>query len=282
MTTNVGRGVGKLDAEQIARQNPSLIVLRHPSPGLSFYLVNVRIPPFDNAKVREAINEAMDRSFILRTNTFATGVVGGPVFPGSKFDLTPEQWAQLPGYGPNMEQRRARARQLLQEAGFGSGLQVELMYVADDTENQDKAEAMVQLLDAVGITVKLAPRARAETRTRERDGQFQMWTHGYGQPSLDPAATFGTHYLKSSGRNFHGMVNPRIEELYQQQLSLVDDEKRKPLIQEMVREAVRDSALNVLYWRDEAVGYWPYVKNVVAPPTRYSNAAKLEIVWLDR
>ncbi|MCH8195153.1 MAG: hypothetical protein IIB12_03690 [Chloroflexi bacterium] len=161
-------------------------------------------------------------------------------------------------------------------------LELELMQTTGATGHADVAEAITGLLAEIGIKVNRAPRARSETRTREAAGQFQMWNHGYGQPALDPAGTFGTHYLEKSGRNFHSWANPRIEELYLQQLAMLDDNLRRPLIQEMTREAVQDSALNVLYWADEILAYWPYVKGVVVTPSRYTGASKLELLWLDR
>ena len=53
---------------------------------LAYTLVgmNVSKPPFDNPKVREALNIAIDRSQIVEAAYFGKGQPGGPLSPGAE------------------------------------------------------------------------------------------------------------------------------------------------------------------------------------------------------
>ena len=46
--------------------------------------MNTSKPPFDNAKVREALNYALDRTEIVQAALFGAGVPGGPLSPALK------------------------------------------------------------------------------------------------------------------------------------------------------------------------------------------------------
>ena len=87
---------------------------------LAYTLVgmNVSKPPFDNPKVREAVNYAVNRQEIVEAALFGAGVPGGPLSPALK------AWAldvkQFPCYKPDP----AKAQALLKEAGVATPVAV--------------------------------------------------------------------------------------------------------------------------------------------------------------
>ena len=88
-----------------------------PYLGTYYYAINVKRTPFDDPKVRRALPLAIDREAItdkvLKTGELpAYGVV--PPKTGTYGDPYAPDWSSLP-----MPERQAKAKQLLQEAGFG-------------------------------------------------------------------------------------------------------------------------------------------------------------------
>src|SRR5262249_14661362 len=102
-------------------------------------------PPFDNKLVRQAVAYAIDRDAIIH------GVIqgqarrlDGPIGPGTF------------GYNPDLQTRYSynpeRAKQLLAQAGYPNGLDVELQTpVGRYVQDKQSAEAMAQMLTQAGI-----------------------------------------------------------------------------------------------------------------------------------
>jgi peptide/nickel transport system substrate-binding protein len=124
----------------------------HISPlAATFYFAfNTRIPPFDNAKARQAVNYATDRNALVK-------IYGGPKLATPTCQVLPPNF---PGYKPycpytaNPESGKwtapdlAKAKQLVQESGT-AGTAVK---VNSDTTEVDKAygEYFVDLLNKLG------------------------------------------------------------------------------------------------------------------------------------
>jgi peptide/nickel transport system substrate-binding protein len=118
--------------------------------------------PFLDARVREAIDLAIDRTEIARmlgharpaADLVASGVLGHSVVP-----VTP---------GPDL----SRARQLLAEAGFPAGFEVDLDV---RTLQSAHAEPLVARLGALGIRVILRRRDEDEFFSRLRSGGSSLY-----------------------------------------------------------------------------------------------------------
>jgi peptide/nickel transport system substrate-binding protein len=118
-----------------------------PVSGISFVRLPTDVPPFDDVRVRQALNYAVD------VDTIVQALVGGRgkrladffVEGGLGFDPT---LAPYP-YDPD------RARALLAEAGLADGFETALAYTTAD--RQDVARAIVGMLADVGVEVELQP-----------------------------------------------------------------------------------------------------------------------------
>lgn len=123
--------------------------------------LNVSRPPFDNPKVREALNYALDRKAIIAAALYGAGVPAGPLSPALK------QWARpvsdFPCYGHDPQ----KARALLQEAGFSAGQPLVMRVLAARQDIKDIAQVVQAELAEVGIKIDLQ---------NEETGQFvQNW-----------------------------------------------------------------------------------------------------------
>jgi peptide/nickel transport system substrate-binding protein len=128
----------------------------HISPlAATFYFAfNTRIPPFDNAKARQAVNYATDRNALVKIYggpklATPTCQVLPPNFPGYK-PYCP--YTANPGSGKWTAPDLAKAKQLVQQSGT-AGTTVK---VNSDTTEVDKAygEYFVDLLNKLGYKAK--------------------------------------------------------------------------------------------------------------------------------
>ena len=116
-----------------------------------YVTMNVKIPPFDNKLVRQAVNHAINKDRIIR-------IINGRAVPANQ-PLPPA----MPGYDEAYEGYAfdpEKAKALLAEAGFADGIETELFAMNTDP-NPRIAQAIQQDLAAIGITAELKTLAQA-------------------------------------------------------------------------------------------------------------------------
>jgi peptide/nickel transport system substrate-binding protein len=99
-------------AKSTVQQNPNLIHSANPGLVVSHLTLQSEKPPLDDLRVRQALSEAVRREAISELGNQA-GAVGTGVYPLGSWAMPREMRAQLIGYGPDMAQRLAHAKELL-------------------------------------------------------------------------------------------------------------------------------------------------------------------------
>jgi peptide/nickel transport system substrate-binding protein len=107
-------------------------------------MMNVTVKPFDNLKVRQAIAHAIDRKQLI---DLAYNGVGEPWY-----SPVPKGYPYATENVPRYEHDLAKARQLLAEAGYGSGLELTMI---NYDENKLGGEVLAEQLKPVGIKLGL-------------------------------------------------------------------------------------------------------------------------------
>ncbi|HEY8358723.1 MAG TPA: ABC transporter substrate-binding protein [Ramlibacter sp.] len=134
-----------------------------------YVTLNVTQPPFDNVKVRQAVNMAINKDRIVR-------VINGRAVPANQ-PLPPT----MPGYAPDYEGYAydpEAAKALLTEAGFPDGFTTELFAYNTDP-NPRIAQAIQQDLAAIGITAEISSLAQANVIEAGGNGSAPMiWSGG--------------------------------------------------------------------------------------------------------
>jgi ABC-type transport system substrate-binding protein len=116
-----------------------------------YITINTLVKPFDNVKVRQALNMAVNKERVIQ-------VINGRARPATQIlpPLMPGYDSKYKGYGYNPEQAKA----LLAEAGLSKGFTTE-MYVNNVDPNPRIAQVIQQDLAAVGIKVELKTLAQS-------------------------------------------------------------------------------------------------------------------------
>ena len=185
-----------------------------------FVALNNAKKPFSDARVRRALNHALDKKLIIDKVLFGTATPLNGVMSPDAFAFN----AKLPEYPYDL----AKAKKLLAQAGYPKGFEATI-----DTEGafKDLAEAVAALLGKAGVKAKvqvwegavLTPIWREAEKRKERDMYFTSWGNG----SLDPSDIM-VPTLRTDGRgNSAGYSNPQVDKLLDDAEVEVDREKRR-------------------------------------------------------
>jgi len=263
-----------VERERIIKTYP---VLRRPSLTLRFLVMNNKIFPFTDIRVRKAFNYAIDKERI-------TDKVGkGRLISAS--GLIPQGMA---GYQPDDENypySPQKAKELLKEAGFpeGKGLPV-IQYWSSTNAVGPMAEdrIVMECLSDVGIKVKTNYLTNwPEFRKLLEQGKAPLFKYSWGADVPDPDNILGTLFYSKSSLNRAFYQNPEVDALILKAQNEVNYSKRIFLystIQDMVMNDAPVILLNYLAY--EKV-FQPYVRNYKgkALGDHYFN---LKRVWLDK
>ncbi len=117
---------------------------------LAYSLVgmNASRPPFNNPKVREALDTALNRQEIVDAALFGAGVPAGPLSPAM------HDWASDPKSFPCYTPSADHAKALLREAGITTPVAITLL-VLPRQDTRDIAQVVQAQLDKAGFTVAL-------------------------------------------------------------------------------------------------------------------------------
>jgi oligopeptide transport system substrate-binding protein len=206
-----------------------------------FLMVNTRIKPFDDPRLRAALSMAIDRDVLAgKVNVHGQMPANSLVPPGmAGYEPQPPDWAAL-----DKTQRLARARALLAEAGFGPDhpLKVELSYPVSDTARLTLA-ALAAMWKPLGIDVALDAEENRVFNAAVRNHQMQIaytdWIGDYPDPwtflqLLDSRATL------MNGGDYR---SAEYDGLLQQAARTLDPAARMAALESAERVANRDAPL---------------------------------------
>jgi oligopeptide transport system substrate-binding protein len=226
--------------------------------------MNVRVKPFDDRRVRQALNYALDKQHtarLLRGTTVAAHGILPPGMPG--FD------PELPPYPHDV----ARARALLREAGYPDGIDVDYMTI-DDEETEtvaaslqsDLAEAGVRVhLDVTSWAVWLASYSRPDGAAFS----FTSWTPDFPDTLAFFEPRFHSRYIKdSASTNDSFYRNPELDGMLDAAREERDPDKRAA----MYRRAER-----ILY--DDAPWIWDYHRRWTEVTQPYVRGYEPHPIW---
>jgi len=106
---------------------------------------NTKRAPFDNEKVRHALQYAVDRDTLLKTAALGQGAVSGILSPALG------NWVLGVDKYPEYKRDVAKAKALLAEAGFANGFEFKIMAPSNYPVDLNSAIALSEQLKEVGI-----------------------------------------------------------------------------------------------------------------------------------
>jgi peptide/nickel transport system substrate-binding protein len=279
-----GSGWNKTNAENARAGAPKLVVVEADSNVNDNVLVNFKRAPFTDARVRRAINLALDRKAYLVGPRQGAATFGGALLPhpAGVWGLPAAEIAKLPGMGDPAKQK-AEATKLLAEAGFGPQNPLKLtvstralaIYV-------DTASWMVDQLQQVGIEATLEQIETGVWHPKMTRLEYQVALNLTGVGIDDPDAQLFENYRCGSQRNFSGYCSEEIDRLMTEQSQTLDRAKRLALVQVIDRKLQADGARPILGWAKQYEVHWPHVRGWAVHENSIYNVSRRQDVWLDK
>jgi len=249
---------GKTEEVRVDPQYRQYQRVRKPTLSLLFIGFNTRLKPFDDVRVRQAFNYAVNREQIVREITRMGSIPASEVLPPG-----------MPGHDPNLIKYYYdpdKAKRLLAEAGYpnGAGFPVVQLWASSKAESTNAELAAYQeYLAKIGVQVDI--RLEADWPTYFRmvgEGKLPMFRLSWSAVIPDPD-DFLSRQLHSEGTsNWSFYRNPQVDSLLEQARKELEYRRRIALYHEVERLIIEDAPwINQHYHVFEHL-YQPYVHGV--------------------
>ncbi len=239
--------------------------------GLYYYVINVRIEPLNDARVRKALSLAIDREYIVKTvmkgnQTAGTGFVPENIMDGdTEFrEIGGEFFSPL---SKDYETNIIEARKLMAEAGYpnGEGFPV-IEFKTNPGAHVIVAETIQEMWkEALGISMSIVSEEWSVFSQTRFDGNFQIARHGgvggYNHP-MSFLAPLRTGNVNNEGRYSSVAYDNALEE----SLNAKMEEARKAALHKAEKIAYEDMPFIPLYYYSISVMQNPKLTGVVYDP----------------
>ncbi|HZQ01281.1 MAG TPA: ABC transporter substrate-binding protein [Reyranella sp.] len=234
---------------------------------------NHSVKPFDNKKVRQAVNYAIDSNLIIKRLVKDKAYRAVSWLPPSSaaFDKTAKPYP----YDPD------KAKKLLAEAGLPNGFEFELTTSQNESWGLPIVEAIIPMLGKVGI--KLKPKLVEVTVLTEiaMKGEHQAYI-GSNLTGPDSLATLRCYYSKTprTACNYTGYSNPAYDKLLDDAAQQSDPAKRDELLKQANNVLYEDAPVWFFNYNKAVLAYQPWVHGLQANPTEITHQYP-EDIWVD-
>jgi oligopeptide transport system substrate-binding protein len=235
------------------REHPELIRI-DPYEGAYFYRINVKRKPFDNPKVRLALNLAIDRESIVKNITRGKQKPATGYVPPGMGDYEP---LDVIHYDPE------RARQLLAEAGYPNGKGFPKFSILTNTNQWHRtvAEAIQQMWkQELNIDAGIENQEWKVYLDSQNSLNYDVSRSGWIGDFMDPV-TFLSIWRTGDGNNNTGWSNPEYDQLLDQAAQTGDPQKRFSILHEAERLWLSEPSGILIYWYTLVYNLDPSVKN---------------------
>jgi ABC-type transport system substrate-binding protein len=240
MMTNVAiTNLSNKEGVQLEKESKELRVDYIKNAAFFFFFMNTSVAPFDNPKVRQAVNLALDRQAMFSIFGVAGfDTLAPPLGSGSWFGRTAEEIAQLPGWrqlnGAKHPDDIAKAKALMAEAGHPDGFKVEMM-VRQVVEFPDQAVVYKEQLKKLGIEATIKLEESSTGFARYLKGDWVCAAQGGAHFVIEPDAILGRNWMPAgTWAKYSRNVPPKWwQEAYAQQAGEANKDKRKAILRKM-------------------------------------------------
>ena len=193
---------------------------------IGYLAMNTSKPPFDDVRVRRAINMAIDKAAIIEAVYQGAGVVAKNPIPPT-----------LPAYNDDIEDYPydpAAAQQLMIEAGLAEGFDTDLWYIPVSRPYNPNGKRVAELIQydlaKIGIRANLVSDEWSAYRQKLQDGETSMalygWTGDNGDPDNFLDVLLGCTAARIGGNNIARWCNRDYDKLVNDAKLITDQDAR--------------------------------------------------------
>ena len=166
----------------LMRKDPNIVLVAQEGLNVGYIAFNVEKKPFDDKRVRQALNLAVNKKAILDTVYQGAGTIAKNPIPPTLWSYN-DKVVDYP-YDP------AKAKALLAQAGLAAGAEIDLWYLPVTRPYNPDGKRMAELIQSdwekVGVKARLVTYEWGEYRKRSRAGEQASIMYGWSGDNGDP------------------------------------------------------------------------------------------------
>ena len=265
-----------LDPEQLAnvKGNANLQLFAFPGRTVYFIAWNNRRPPFNDARVRQAMTLGIDRKQITEALLRGYGQVAvSPIPP----------WSPLAPDVQPLPFDRMKALQLLADAGYtikgnaqfvtnaaGQPIHITLL-TSNQPLNVSAAQVLQAMLHNIGVQVDVQPMEfqtfLAQYKARNFDAAFANWVMDSFQVASAPYALFSSSLANvPESSNRAGVASPQLDQLMAKAAAETSERAARSDWKDFVEELQKEQPFTFMFWWAEMSAADKRVHGVVMDP----------------
>jgi len=257
---DVLEGVRWSAVDEIKKNAPAVKWKRWVSTGGTFLSMRVDTKPFDDIRVRRALNMAVNKQEIVASYYGGNAVLFGyPMHPDyvgyyEPLDKMPVAAQELFVYNPE------KAKALLAEAGFPKGFSFKVQVCSCAPDHMDLLPLVAAYLDKVGVKLEIQPMeygAFLSAMTTKTHAAGYLMQNGHTNPTTSIRKSFVTKQTWNPSLYSDPEFDKRMAAAYLER----DESKRQLLIKLMTRDIVEKAPYIWLPTPHVYSAWWPWVKN---------------------
>ncbi|WP_047985719.1 ABC transporter substrate-binding protein [Ornithinibacillus californiensis] len=253
----------------------NLILYERAENNFGYVGFNTQKEPFDNQTLRQAISYAIDRQSIADALYAGYAVAAKnplpPSYMGYNDDVEPY------AYDPE------KAKELLAEAGYADGLEIELWTMPVARPYMPDPETVAVIVQSnladIGITAEIVREEWAPYLEKTMNGEHQMYMLGWSGTNGDPdyflSSLLHGSNIGTSNRSFY--QNTEVDELLDAAKVAVDQEERASLYSDAQALISEDVPMVPLVHSRPVLATTSAVKNYVPHPSTSESLAEVEL-----
>ena len=214
------------------RKDSTVTVLEQPGLNIGYLAYNTTKKPFDDVRVRKAINMAIDKKAIISSVYLGIGVAATNPIP-------PTQWS----YNKSIKDdafNPAEAKKLLAAAGYPDGFSTDLWAMPVQRPYNPNAKRIAELMQAdlakIGVKAEIKSFEWGEYRKRMQNGEHQMgmlgWTGDNGDPDNFLNTLLGCESSRNNGSNVAKFCYKPFDDLVLKAKKVTDPKERTKLYEQ--------------------------------------------------
>jgi glutathione transport system substrate-binding protein len=268
-----------MPTEQVAEVegDGNIVVDKIDSTIVRYITLNTMKKPYDDLKVRQAINYAIDKDAYLKV--VKSGL-------GAKLDSTMSSKTQFYSQQPAYDYDVEKAKQLLAEAGYPDGFDAEI-WGENDSESVKGMQFIKQQLELVGIKLEVKSMEGAtlsdqiNTPATPADAKIQMWFVSWSPSSNDAdGATrglFSSTMFPPAGSNTAYYKNDNVDKWIEDANKATDPETAKTIFADIQKQIWADAPWAFLGVDQVISGKRNNIEGVTVLPDGSINILKAEV-----
>jgi dipeptide transport system substrate-binding protein len=215
------------------KKDPNVTILEQPGLNVGYLAYNTTKKPFDDVRVRKALNMSINKKALVEAIYLDTGVPATNPIP-------PTMWSFNKSIKDD-EYNPEAAKKLLAEAGFPNGLETDLWAMPVQRPYNPNGKRMAELMQAdlakVGVKAEIKTYEWGEYRKRAQAGEHQTvqlgWTGDNGDPDNFLHTLLGCASAQSaSGSNVAKFCHKPFDDLVTKAKVVTDQAERTKLYEQ--------------------------------------------------